>query len=152
MRMKIKLILGKKSADNLKVTFKSIGLRSGKYYIKVTSDSLQANFTPVLMRKKFEEEHNDELSAANTFALNSSITGNIHDDKDIDYYALNLEQDGLIQFNFKHTDIEDSRDFWNYFLTDAEGNKICDWEISGTTTNQKTSKMGLQKGNILSCC
>lgn len=98
------------------------------------------------MRKKFEEEHNDELSAANTFALNSSITGNIHDDKDIDYYALNLEQDGLIQFNFKHTDIEDSRDFWNYFLTDAEGNKICDWEISGTTTNQKTSKMGLQKG------
>ena len=42
--------------------------------------------------------------------------------------------------------IEDSRDFWNYFLTDAEGNKICDWEISGTTTNQKTSKMGLQKG------
>ena len=144
----------KKSADNLKVTFKSIGLRSGKYYIKVTSDSLslkdtytiQANFTPSTDEKKFEEEHNDELSAANTFALNSSITGNIHDDKDIDYYALNLEQDGLIQFNFKHTDIEDSRDFWNYFLTDAEGNKICDWEISGTTTNQKTSKMGLQKG------
>ena len=123
----------KKSADNLKVTFKSIGLRSGKYYIKVTSDSLslkdtytiQANFTPSTDEKKFEEEHNDELSAANTFALNSSITGNIHDDKDIDYY---------------------SRDFWNYFLTDAEGNKICDWEISGTTTNQKTSKMGLQKG------
>ena len=137
----------KKSADNLKVTFKSIGLRSGKYYIKVTSDflslkdtyTIQANFTPSTDEKKFEEEHNDELSAANTFALNSSITGNIHDDKDIDYYALNLEQDGLIQFNFKHTDIEDSRDFWNY-LTDAEGNKICDWEISGTTTNQKTSK------------
>ena len=70
--------------------------------IKVTSYSLslkdtytiQANFTPSTDEKKFEEEHNDELSAANTFALNSSITGNIHDDKDIDYYALNLEQDG----------------------------------------------------------
>ncbi len=145
---------GGKSTKSL---FKSTGLRAGAYYIAIknsnefSSDTytFQAIFTSSTKDQQYESENNDEIENANSFALNSTITGNLHKKTDVDYYELTLPEDGMISFTFKHKEQSYSSNYWKYSLTDADGTKICTWNIGGKTNSQQTSKMGLKKGTYL---
>lgn len=142
------------SGKNTKTIFKSIGLSAGTYYIVVKDSTytstdtytIQALFTAATPEQQYEAENNDEIENANPFTLNSTITGNLHKDADVDYYELTLPEDGMISFTFKHKEAEYSSNYWKYSLTDADGTRFCTWEIGGKTNIQQTPKLGLKKG------
>ncbi|MGN1402713.1 MAG: dockerin type I domain-containing protein [Ruminococcus sp.] len=133
-----------------------LGLRAGTYYIKVTSSSysstdsytIQAAYTPTQgADTQFEAEYNDTISDANMLLVNTPCIGNIHQEADVDYYAVALEEDSLIQITFQHLEQNyNASNYWSYTLIDTSGKELCSWTSQGGTTLQQTEKLGFRPG------
>lgn len=98
----------------------TIGLRAGKYYVKVESQTVVADTYSVLVAadkaNNHEFELNDTPETATTLPQNIAISGSLADrllSLDKDYYKISVPADGYIDVYFNHPEIEGDKNGWN---------------------------------------
>lgn len=147
------------SGENAKITSDSLRLPAGNYYIRI-NDYYWSNIDYTLyIHSKNEEsitenEDNGDYDSATEIALNSSVTGNLQSDNDIDFYKFQLKNKSNLKVVFTHNQIDDDSVFWIYELTssdssDALTNKedISAVRISGNSTKKVLGEwLSLPKG------
>lgn len=69
-----------------------------------------------------ESESNDTYSTADTFSLNSTISGKLSSTSDIDFYKITASANGKLTISFNHTYTTESLvrwDVWVYYFSDG---------------------------------
>lgn len=130
------------------------GFHAGTYYIKISSlfynasdYQLQINYTAASASEQlYEFEYNDTSADANPLPLNTSCIGNLHNNSDIDYYAVELEKDGLFSISYTHPEFNSNTSYWRLTLMDPEGNSLHSWDITGNQSSYTTDVQGLHAG------
>lgn len=129
-----------------------MGFGEGTYYIIVEGISLfysDINYTLTVNSDNagsFETEKNDAVEDASEIALNTPFVGNLYRERDVDYYKLTLTEDSMLELNFQHKDLNSSSRYWKFSIADSDGTTLQTWDNDGSDTNQKTPKMGFEKG------
>ena len=101
------LINGIQMTDQPFIVF-PIGLNVGRYFIKIAPLQIDSNeenlyvfaFSPV-QETHIEIEPNNTSKFANTIQGNKTVKGRIFSETDIDYFGFKLNQNALIQIDFK---------------------------------------------------
>lgn len=140
----------------------SLGLRKGKYYIEVETQ------TPVVDTYKLqvgadiavnhEFELNDNPATATDLPLGVAISGSLADKVlglDRDYYKFVVPSDGVMDFEFSHNVIEGDKTGWNVRIIKLEADgtqtemikKSSKWNDSGITI----PNIGLSAGVYYAC-
>ena len=77
------------------------GYESEDYkYADITDYQLKVNYTEEAA-DKYEQEYNDTLDTANKISTNSAYTGNISNEKDIDYFTFTLDKKSNVKLQTK---------------------------------------------------
>ena len=140
----------------------SLGLRKGKYYIQVETQ------TPVVDTYKIqvgadtavnhEFEINDNPALATDLPMNLAISGSLADkvlSLDKDYYKFTVPADGVVSFEFAHNVLEGDKLGWNVRIIKLEADgtqtemikKSSKWNDSGITI----PNIGLPAGTYYAC-
>ncbi len=150
-----KIIQSMSAAGNsLNHQMRTIGLGAGTYYIKIVSDdyhyytgsySLTAS---AAKDKAYESEFNNELATADTFTIDTPITGNIHAYGDMDYYKIELLEDAAVKLNFQiDNPITTSNNaHWTLRLYNDSNSLIGDYTVAGNLTSSYMNAIGLKAG------
>lgn len=147
------------SGENAKITSDSLRLPAGNYYIRI-NDYYWSNidYTFYVHSQKeeanSENEDNGDYSSATKIDLNSSITGNLQSNDDVDFYEFQLNNKSNIKVVFTHSQTDDNSVFWIYELTSADSSDALTnnedastVRISGNSTNNISSEWtSLPKG------
>jgi hypothetical protein len=64
--------------------------------------------------KNFETEENNDYETATKISLNSSFTGNMQSEDDVDFYKVDLKKSSSISINFSHKQFDNTNTFWCY--------------------------------------
>ena len=135
-------------------TTDTMGFSAGTYYIKVFNSSSTDNYTLLVnytvedsQTQLYEKEcTNDTLSDADTLPLNTSLIGNLYSSDDVDYYQIELDEDGAISIQFKNPEQEYTYSYWKYSLVTQDGTTLRTWEQKGNVTSYTTDTMGFSAG------
>ena len=135
-------------------TTDTMGFSAGTYYIKVFNSSSTDNYTLLVnytvedsQTQLYEKEcTNDTLSDADTLLLNTSLIGNLYSSDDVDYYQIELDEDGAISIQFKNPEQEYTYSYWKYSLVTQDGTTLRTWEQKGDVTSYTTDTMGFPAG------
>ena len=118
-----------KLEDSEKVELPFVGVQYGcEYYIKVQNynwDAVNKVYTiktTFIRSEQYEREENDSYNKATEMKLNSSYTGTLNNDNDIDIYRINATGNGKIELTFEHVYTDDSHgwDIIIYRYTNGE--------------------------------
>ncbi len=94
-----------------------------------------------------EHESNDTIESANVLTNNAFINGNIMSYEDVDYYKINVPQNGYMSFAFKHDFVNSTSTFWKVLLYNSNMEYMSEWTYDGNTLEEKrTSNMGITSG------
>ena len=137
-------------------TLTGIGLPAGTYYVKMTSSArydVMSEDTYTLnigfgASAYWEKEFNDDPTRATPITLGTSWSGTIYAgdyDRDLDYYAIDIPQDGEYTVRLKTKKQETSDNYWKMTLRDASYGEITSKEVPGNKTT-RTIKKWLAKG------
>lgn len=154
------------SVENIVIEFESAGnnttgksknayVDKGTYYVRVTGTNsfyfsdkdyrLTVNYTE--NKGEYEiEQNNDKESATKIAELNKPVTGNIRVYTDVDYYQFTLQNPGMINLGFAHSNIEKDSPYWNITVFDSVDSNVLDFESTGINTNGKSMNAYLDKG------
>ena len=101
----------------------------GTYYIKIVPQSessfssadykIYANYAPE-KTSKFEKEFNDTYETATNLLINASVTGNLNDKNDRDYFKFNMGEPGEAWIEFSTPD-DINQDMWTIYIQNAKG-------------------------------
>lgn len=110
-----------------------IGLKKGKYYIKVfpyyhsqLDYNFKVNFTS---SNSWETELNDSISTANSLSVGSSKSGSIEKDSDSDWYSIKLPN-GEYTLIFNSTLLNPERNYWKVELYNSDQSSKIDHDFS----------------------
>ena len=139
---------------NKKYSYTPIGLKAGTYYIKICkSDShseksytFKANFTASSDTLTYESENNDATDNASLIPVNTKICGNLHNEDDVDYYAVELTEPGAIGIDFINENVNAYAYYWNISLLYGDGSEIVSWDYYGTNKEKLYTPIGLEVG------
>ena len=118
-----------KLEDSEKVELPFVGVQYGcEYYIKVQNynwDAVNKVYTiktTFIRSEQYEREENDSYNKATEMKLNSSYTGTLNNNNDIDIYRINATGNGKIELTFEHVYTDDSHgwDIIIYRYTNGE--------------------------------
>ncbi|MGX8703302.1 MAG: hypothetical protein ACSW8H_02490, partial [bacterium] len=145
------------SAGNVKeTTFPLIGVKKGKYYIKVIgaqqgSTLSTATYSLTLSYQAsdvWEKEFNENTNSATPIQVNTDYYGTTRYgyDKENDFFAVELPADGSAHLKFTHDELKQSGNIWKVTFYDENSNAL----LSGTATGEKKTlplpALGLKKG------
>lgn len=145
------------SENPLTYTTPSVRLSIGNYVLKCSGCSGAARATIDLLVKyeressvSFEVEENNSFATANQINLNKEYTGNTQDRDDVDYYKINMPQNGTLCLNLRNKIAQDTNKIkWHITLYSENENKnrfiINSWD-NLNNRNSKFTKYRLPKG------
>lgn len=142
------------AGNSLNHKMRTIGLGAGTYYVKVVSDDYyyytgSYSLTAAAAKDKaYESEFNNELATADTFTINTPITGNIHAYGDVDYYKIELPEDAAVKFNFKIDNpiTTSNNSHWTLRLYNDNNSLMGDYTVTGNITSSYMNTIGLKAG------
>ena len=116
------------SGENAKLTSDCLRLPPGNYYIRIERDSWSSIDYSFCVYSQTEEkgtesEDNGDFGTATPISLNSSLTGNIQSERDVDFYTFSLNESKSIQISFDHNRIDSEDVFWKYELYSRESSE-----------------------------
>jgi len=126
----------------------NIGISSGSYYIKVTYGgyyysgvdyTVKLNYTA---SNAWETEFNETYAKANTIAVNTNVNGSIRKSSDIDWYKVEIPQNGYISLSFLHAYVNSTSDYWQAYIYDSNLEELANYSYQGSTMTV------VQNGNI----
>ena len=97
-----------------------------------------------------ESESNNTAATANTISVNTTISGNLSSNSDVDWFKFTTTVDGFFYLNFNHTLIDSSSDYWTVNLYDNTATNKIDgsssyYSVDGNK-NMKTNNFGIPAG------
>ena len=100
-----------------------------------------------------ESEDNNTAATATAVSPNTSVTGVLSSNSDVDWYKFTVPQDGYFNITFQHELIDNSRTYWQIRLYDSTGTNYIDgnssyFSILGNS-NGKTNTFGVKAGTYL---
>ncbi|MCD7774864.1 MAG: hypothetical protein LUH40_04705 [Clostridiales bacterium] len=132
-----------------------IGIAAGTYYIKVDSDNIYRNsmvYRLILLTTgddTWETEPNDTPETADTLEFNETVYGAMIDlgvDFDKDYYAIEIDEPGVVTVSFSHIVSDGSKHGWTVSLLDEDLNVVrtlsSNWDDSQKSFVFKTEDTG----------
>lgn len=93
-----------------------------------------------------EIEPNDLTDTANALPVNTTMTGNLYENGDEDYYQITLPEAGSLSLTFAHPTLSSSSGYWRGTLMDANGTALCAWDSAGNQAQLTTETLGLAAG------
>ena len=133
------------------ITMPSIGLPTGKYYIKIHdyySDNMDYSFTVGYTSSNYwEKEINDDFNSASLMNVNSEYSGSLGTDSDKDYYKFSLSSYSKTSIVFKHNSIDSSSTYYELYLYDSSYEQIMHRSIQGKETSVTMPNIGLPSGD-----
>ena len=139
---------------NKKASYTPVGLNAGTYYIEISKSNsysekdytFKANFLTSSDTLTYESENNDTIDKADAIPTNMNICGNLHDEDDVDYYAIELTEPGAIGIDFINENVNAYAYYWNISLLYEDGSKITSWDYYGTNKKYSYTPIGLKAG------
>lgn len=130
------------TGEKANLTSNSVRLPAGNYYIKITDyywSDIDYSFCINSEKEgtETEIEDNNDYGTATKIDLNSSITGNIQSEKDIDFYRFELKNKTSIKVNFSHEQFNSSNTFWCFEIYSANSSEALKNNEDHTTVNIK---------------
>lgn len=116
----------------------SIRLAKGEYYVEVMGDYdyqyvLTVNFAPEPVGT-YEQEPNDKQNSASFIEPGKTITGNLNNENDADWYAIRIAEAGMIDFTFTHSRADYGN--WKIVVQDELGNIISESDAWASETTK----------------
>lgn len=126
------------TGENANLTSDGVRLPAGNYYLKIKdyywSDM---DYSFCINSKKegadFETEDNDDYGTATKISINSSITGNIQSEGDVDFYRFELKNSSSIKVSFSHEQFDRNDTFWCYQIFSAKSSEALKNSEDNTT-------------------
>lgn len=140
---------------NSKLTGAKLRIPAGTYYIKISppsyGDIAISDYKFIVITSNeddlFETEPNNTIGESknnNLISLNSTITGNIQTEDDIDYYSFTVTNPGKLNISFSHDKIDDDNTLWKIeLLSENQDNAIFTLDIKGSEANKKSDTIGI---------
>ena len=138
--------------DKNNIGKRELGLPAGTYYVKIGKGgshvrdnkyTLKINFEQTL---SWEKEINNTKDTANQLVLGQPIYGTLKNEDDVDYFRVEIPQDGKIEVNFNHEKIEYT-DYSKYVsIKDSNLDEIAKYTLYGDKNNIGKKELGLPAG------
>ncbi len=122
-------------------TFPKLPMEAGDYYLKVYARDTYQAYAPTgavyqvtagfTATNTWEVEGNDTQTTANEIVVNQEFSANLYHRKDVDWYKVNVNDKGVIQFSLtvgSDTASEDINWGWNVDIYDSNYNVIKKYE------------------------
>ncbi|MCR5202211.1 MAG: hypothetical protein K6D02_03860 [Lachnospiraceae bacterium] len=133
--------------SNKSIELPYIGAVEGKsYYIKIgigdtyhCEDLYGENYTiksEFESSNNYEKEVNNDFIQATTFSLGSSVSGNISNFEDEDYYKITAPSNGKISLTFNHTIKASEVPWYIKIYSDESGTNVLSETIIGLNSNK----------------
>ena len=139
-----------------KTVSQTVGLKQGKYYVKVEDGG---NFTNVnyIINIKSTPMNNYGCESNDTILDKTEILelqedkiinyyGNIVDYDDVDYYSFTLDEDSVISIKFEHINLTEDTNGWEIILMDNNSVTLASRQSKWTDTSVVLPNVGLHKG------
>ncbi|BBF42335.1 transglutaminase-like predicted protease domain fused ChW-repeats and cell-adhesion domain [Lachnospiraceae bacterium KM106-2] len=134
-----------------------LGLPAGTYYIKVYDTDVQkpkaaVTYKPYQIRANFtahsdwETEFNDKAQEADQIVVNKGEFGTLRSNKDVDYYKMEIPQNGMITVNVKHNKLEETKYLWTASIYNVKLEKLAAWHYVGNKATNPSPTLGLPRG------
>lgn len=135
-------------------TTPQMGMKPGTYYIKVyrndysnTTYNMKINFK---VASNWEKEINNSSETADLLWVNNTIYGSIYSENDVDWYKFEVEEEGYLTIDFKHTSINSTNEFWKMWVFHSDavtyyGGSDSYYGISGNQ-DRSSCQMGVSPG------
>lgn len=145
------IITYKFNGNSTKNSRPGIGVKEGRYYVKVLKDYYHANVNYELTVKytesdSFECEFNNSFGSANALAQGAFVSGRIMHDSDADFYRVSLDHDASVRLVFNHDYVESKDKFWHVTIYNADNYEIANYEFNGVTTENTMEYLKLTAG------
>lgn len=144
-------------------TMPNLGLPADTYYIKIepaatistslTGGSISSCYPADYSIKvnwqnasNWEEEVNNTISTANTIKSGTTYNGSIATTEDKDYYKVEMNKKGYLQFKFTHANTGNTATHYRISVLNSAGSNICEVTNAGVDTLYVSDKIGLAKG------
>lgn len=136
----------------------NIGLPAGIYFLKVApysssrwSDNSYTFSVSFSVATDWEKELNNDKYCANEIVVNSLYYGAITNGDDRDWYTFVLADDGYINIDFGHDQVNSTNTYWELYLYREDGSTYYDggsqyWPVSGESAIT-TCDIGLPAGS-----
>lgn len=130
----------------------NIGVPAGEYYIKITDRDgfSDKNYNVTLhftASEEWETEFNDSFETADEFQANHSIYGALRNNSDVDWYKVNIPEDGYISLEFTHGFVDSSGRYWTAYLYGENQQKLAEYYFDGNVTSYKQGNIGVPAGD-----
>lgn len=120
-------------------------LESGNYnYADITDYQLKVNYTEE-SADKYEQEYNDTLDTANKISTNSTYTGNIAEEKDVDYFTFTLDKKSNVKLQTK-VPRQSTDKLFTFGIYKSNGTSKVAEVKSGTNPTAYTTEKELEPG------
>ena len=88
-----------------------------------------------------ESENNDDYASANSFSLNSTISGNMKDSNDKDYFKITPSQNGKIALTLSHNYSSNTDVYWNIAMYAYSSGNYCEFYNQRIYANSGETKV-----------
>lgn len=121
------------------------GYESEDYkYADITDYKLKVNYTEE-SADKYEQEYNDNLDTANKISTNSTYTGNISEEKDVDYFTFTLDKKSSVKLQTK-VPRQSTDKLFTFGIYKSNGTSKVAEVKSGTNPTAYTTEKELEPG------
>ncbi len=144
-------------------TMPNLGLPADTYYIKIepaatistsllggsVSSCYPADYSIKVNwqnASNWEEEINDTISTANAIKSGTTYNGSIATTDDKDYYKVEMNKKGYLQFKFTHANTGNTATHYRISVLNSAGSNIYEITNAGVDTLYVSDKIGLAKG------
>ena len=145
--------------DTVSVDSTLLGIEAGKYYIRIKAGAYHSS-TPYTLTAKYtateqcEMEPNDSYGTASVIQPNTSYTGSLLTNKDVDWYLLTLENAGTVSFNMQYSAQKISSNYWELYVykNDVNSDYIMKYSYNGNgngltdTLSIDSTLLGIEAG------
>lgn len=122
-----------------------IGISGGeRKYADITDYQLKVNYTEE-SADKYEQEYNDNLDTANKISTNSTYTGNISEEKDVDYFTFTLDKKSSVKLQTK-VPRQSTDKLFTFGIYKSNGTSKVAEVKSGTNPTAYTTEKELEPG------
>lgn len=125
----------------------SVSRGQASYYYEcadITDYQLKVNYTEE-SADKYEQEYNDTLDTANKISTNSAYTGNISNEKDIDYFIFTLDKKSSVKLQTK-VPRQSTDKLFTFGIYKSNGTSKVAEVKSGTNPTAYTTEKELEPG------
>ena len=93
-----------------------------------------------------ESETNDDFSTADAISVNSTVSGALSHNMDLDFYKFTVSANGYVSLTFSHEYIDDNWNLWSAKIYNSSYEELMQRDFSGKDATNITTKLGISSG------